>query len=76
MLLGRSPIKISSLGKLTFGNVAYGNVVHAVANLVASHDDLLLLKNEKTPADYRDDPPGVKGFDKVFYGPNGVSGDP
>src|SRR5580765_95788 len=45
MLLGRSPIKVLPIrkGKLTFRNIAYGNVVHAVANLVASHDDLLLL---------------------------------
>jgi hypothetical protein len=30
-------------GKLTFRNVAYGNVVHGIGNCLACHDDLLLL---------------------------------
>src|SRR5215471_14658058 len=42
MLLGRSPIKVLLNGKLTFRYVAYGNVVHAIANVGASHDDLLI----------------------------------
>src|SRR5436309_3573588 len=46
-LLGRSPIKVLLARELTFGNVAYGNVVHAVADPRTSHDDLLLLKAQK-----------------------------
>src|SRR5262245_30307464 len=42
-LLGRSPIKVLPEKKLTFRNVADGNVVYAEADPGACHDDLLLL---------------------------------
>src|SRR5690348_8119590 len=73
-LLGRSPIRDSPNVDLRFWNVADGNVVHAVVDPGACHDDLLLLAlrvewPKKSWGDYRDDPPPVKGFFCAFLRP-------
>src|SRR5438094_9329498 len=49
-------------------NIADANFIDRAAVPFACHDDLLLLAEVegKTPADYRDDPSGVKGLAKIF----------
>src|SRR5207244_1703981 len=50
-------------------NIADANFIDRAAVPFACHDDLLLLAEVegKTPADYRDDPSGVKGSAKIFH---------
>jgi hypothetical protein len=49
-------------------NIADANFIDRAAVPFACHDDLLRLAEfeGKTPADYRDDPSGVKGLAKIF----------
>jgi hypothetical protein len=49
-------------------NIADANFIDRAAAPFACHDDLLRLAEieGKTSADYRDDPPGVKGLVKIF----------
>jgi hypothetical protein len=49
-------------------NIADANLIDRAAVPFACHDDLLLhaVVEGKTPADYRDDPSGVKGLPKIF----------
>jgi hypothetical protein len=48
--------------------IANANFIDRAAVPFACHDDLLLRAEVegKTPADYRDDPSGVKGLAKIF----------
>src|SRR5687768_3704740 len=59
LLGGRSPIYVSP--KVAGMNLSLRNVANATC---MSHDRIL---QQKTSAEYRDDPPGVKGLDKLFY---------